>query len=119
MMAEQPKAPPGRKPDIGLSRNPISERNIKRPLELAAAGIHKNLAHRARKLARMKLGAFQRLEFYLVIPGWNHFGLWESPHGRELRFRNGSARAKVSRERSSRRHQARITRCRTLRGVLP
>lgn len=42
MMAEQPKAPPGPKPEIGLSKNPISERNINRPLELATAGIDKN-----------------------------------------------------------------------------
>jgi hypothetical protein len=38
MMEAQPKPPPGRKPDIGLSKNPISERNVERPIELAEAG---------------------------------------------------------------------------------
>ena len=50
MMAEQPKAPPGREPDIGLSKNPISEKNINRPISLTQAGIDKNLAHRATNL---------------------------------------------------------------------
>ena len=53
MIAAQPKAPPGRKPDIGLSKNSISERNINRPIELTEAGIDKNLAHAARQLAEM------------------------------------------------------------------
>jgi N6-adenosine-specific RNA methylase IME4 len=43
-MAEQPKAPAGRKPKIGLDKNPIT---------LADAGIDKNLAHAARQLAGM------------------------------------------------------------------
>jgi len=37
MMQAQPKPPPGRKPDIGLSKNAISERNVERPIELAEA----------------------------------------------------------------------------------
>jgi N6-adenosine-specific RNA methylase IME4 len=60
MMAEQPKAPPGRKPDIGLSKNPISERNVDRPVELTEAGIDKNLADRARKAAAMSEEQFER-----------------------------------------------------------
>jgi hypothetical protein len=51
MMAEQKKtvglAPAGR-PKIGLSENPISK-----PPTLAEAGIDKNLANKARKLAAM------------------------------------------------------------------
>jgi hypothetical protein len=43
MMAEQPKAPAGRPPEIGLRENPINQ-----PITLAEAGIDKNLAHRAR-----------------------------------------------------------------------
>jgi hypothetical protein len=49
MMAAQPKPPPGRKPDIGLSKNQISERNVERPIELAEAG------HRARQLSALGL----------------------------------------------------------------
>jgi len=50
MMAAQPKAPPGPKPEIGLNENPIS---------LAEAGIDKNLAHAARQLAEISQDDFE------------------------------------------------------------
>jgi hypothetical protein len=54
MMEKQPKAPAGRpSKKIGVSKTPISK-----PATLAEAGIDKNLANRARKLASMSPVAF-------------------------------------------------------------
>ena len=55
-MAEQPKAPPGPKPEIGLRENPIS---------LGEAGIDKNLAQAARELA-----AIPEDEFEYTLTAW-------------------------------------------------
>jgi N6-adenosine-specific RNA methylase IME4 len=52
MMAAQPKARPGPKPEIGFSDNPIS---------LREAGIDKSLANRARKMASIPEEAFESL----------------------------------------------------------
>jgi N6-adenosine-specific RNA methylase IME4 len=49
-MAEMPKAPPGRKPDIGSPEDPIS---------LSDAGIDKHLAHAARELAEIPEDDFE------------------------------------------------------------